>query len=39
MVNMRERAELASGHLKLESAPGKGTKVAVWVPPEKIAEP
>jgi signal transduction histidine kinase len=39
MVNMRERAELASGHLKLESAPGKGTKVAVWGPPEKIAEP
>jgi signal transduction histidine kinase len=32
MVNMRERAELAEGTVKLESAKGKGTKITVVVP-------
>lgn len=29
---MRERAELAGGHLRVEAAPGKGTTVECWVP-------
>ena len=32
MVNLRERAELVGGILRLESAPGKGTKVLVYLP-------
>lgn len=32
MVNLRERAELVSGLLHLESAPGKGTRVQVFIP-------
>ena len=32
MINMRERAELAEGTLVLESAPGAGTRVQVYVP-------
>jgi len=32
MVNMRERTELVSGALKMESAPGKGTKITVLIP-------
>jgi signal transduction histidine kinase len=32
MVNMRERTELVNGALRLESAPGKGTKITVLVP-------
>ena len=32
MVNLRERAELVSGLLNLQSAPGKGTKVLVYIP-------
>jgi signal transduction histidine kinase len=32
LVNMRERAELLNGLIKLESAPGKGTRIRVWVP-------
>jgi signal transduction histidine kinase len=32
MVNLRERAELVNGLLNLESAPGKGTKVSVYLP-------
>lgn len=32
MVNMRERTELVNGVIKLESAPGKGTKITVLVP-------
>lgn len=32
MVNLRERAELVNGILKLESTPGEGTSVRVMVP-------
>jgi signal transduction histidine kinase len=32
MVNLRERAELVNGILKLESVPGQGTRVRVIVP-------
>ena len=32
MVNMRERATLVEGILKLDSAKGKGTKISVLVP-------
>jgi signal transduction histidine kinase len=32
MVNLRERTELVSGLLNIESAPGKGTKVQVYIP-------
>jgi signal transduction histidine kinase len=32
LVNLRERAELASGNLQIISAPGKGTRVQVHVP-------
>lgn len=32
MVNMRERAELLDGTLKLESAPGMGTTITVTIP-------
>jgi signal transduction histidine kinase len=32
MVNLRERSELVNGLLNLESAPGKGTKVQVYIP-------
>jgi signal transduction histidine kinase len=32
MINLRERAELVNGILKLESEPGKGTRVRVLVP-------
>jgi signal transduction histidine kinase len=32
MVNLRERAELVNGVLHIESAPGKGTKVQVYLP-------
>ena len=32
MVNLHERAELVNGILKLDSAPGKGTRVMVTVP-------
>jgi signal transduction histidine kinase len=32
MVNLRERAELVNGLLNLQSAPGKGTIVSVYIP-------
>lgn len=32
MVSMRERAELADGELKIQSVPGKGTRVMIRVP-------
>ena len=32
MVNLRERTELVSGHLQIDSAPGKGTRVQVYIP-------
>jgi len=38
MVNMRERAELINGVLQLESQPGRGTVVRIWVPLTEEAE-
>jgi signal transduction histidine kinase len=32
MINLRERAELVNGLFQLDSAPGKGTKVHVYIP-------
>jgi signal transduction histidine kinase len=32
MVNLRERAELVNGLLNVQSAPGKGTKISVYLP-------
>lgn len=32
MVNLRERTELLNGYLNLQSAPGKGTRVQVFIP-------
>lgn len=32
MVNLRDRAELVNGLLNVQSAPGKGTKVSVYLP-------
>lgn len=32
MVNLRERAEMINGVLQMDSAPGKGTKVQVYIP-------
>lgn len=32
MVNLKERSELVNGLLHLESAPGKGTRVQVFIP-------
>jgi signal transduction histidine kinase len=32
MINLRERAELVSGLLNIDSAPGKGTRVQVYIP-------
>ena len=32
MVNMRERAEILNGAVKIESAEGKGTRLLILVP-------
>ena len=32
MVNLRERTELVNGMLNIDSAPGKGTRVQVYIP-------
>jgi signal transduction histidine kinase len=32
MVNLRERAELVNGVIQIDSAPGQGTKVQVYIP-------
>ncbi len=37
MINMRERAELINGVLKIESAEGKGTSIRVLIPMNEIA--
>jgi signal transduction histidine kinase len=39
MVNMRERAERIDGSLKVESAPGRGTKITLVVPLDKHGNP
>ncbi len=39
MVNLQERTELVNGLLNLESAPGRGTRVQVYVPlSEEVAD-
>jgi PAS domain S-box-containing protein len=35
LAAIQERAELADGWLKVESAPGAGTKVEFWLPPDR----
>ena len=32
LTGMRDRAAEIGGHLRVESAPGKGTRVQLWVP-------
>jgi len=32
MINLRERTELVNGLLNIESAPGRGTKIQVYIP-------
>lgn len=32
MVNLRERSELVNGLLQIDSAPGKSTKIQVYIP-------
>jgi len=32
MVNLRERTELVNGHLQIDSKPGKGARVQVFIP-------
>src|SRR5574339_636160 len=32
MINLRERSELVNGMLHIDSAPGKGTRVQVYIP-------
>jgi len=39
MVNLRERTELVNGLLHIQSAPGKGTRVQVFIPlTEEVAD-
>jgi signal transduction histidine kinase len=37
MINLRERAELVNGLLRVDSAPGRGTRVSVVVPLNSVA--
>ncbi|MBI4261466.1 MAG: PAS domain S-box protein [Actinobacteria bacterium] len=39
LPDMRERAELARGWLRIESAPGSGATVEFWVPTDDVAGP
>ena len=32
MINLRERADLVNGLLNIESAPGKGTRIRIFIP-------
>jgi signal transduction histidine kinase len=38
MINLHERTELLGGKLRIESAPGKGTRITVIVPLEGVLE-
>ena len=38
LVSMRERVKLVNGTLRIESAPGRGTAIAAWVPDEETPE-
>jgi signal transduction histidine kinase len=37
MVNMRERAEMINGAVKIDSAEGRGTRVLVYIPLTEMA--
>jgi signal transduction histidine kinase len=37
MINLRERSELINGVLNIESAPGKGTRIQVFIPLDEEA--
>ena len=37
LIGMRERARMAGGHLRLETAPGRGVRVHLWLPTRKDA--
>ncbi|MHB8571896.1 MAG: sensor histidine kinase [Candidatus Dormibacteria bacterium] len=39
LVSMRERAEMAGGWCRIQSAPGRGTTVEFWVPVANPAQP
>ncbi len=39
MINMRERAELIEGTLRIDSAPGQGTRIRVLIPLRPAAGP
>jgi signal transduction histidine kinase len=36
-VSMRERLRLVHGTMKVQSAPAQGTRIEVWVPPNRLA--
>ncbi len=38
LASMRERVKLVNGRLDIESAPGRGTAIIVWVPDERGPE-
>ncbi|HMN59422.1 MAG TPA: GAF domain-containing sensor histidine kinase [Anaerolinea sp.] len=37
MINLRERTDMVSGLLKVDSAPGKGTRIRVYIPLNEAA--
>jgi signal transduction histidine kinase len=40
LINLQERAELVNGLLRIDTAPGQGTRITLTVPlTEKAAEP
>ena len=39
VTGMRERAQLAGGDLSVESAPGEGCVLSVWMPAERAGTP
>ena len=38
LASMRERIQLVSGALDIESAPGQGTAISAWVPPQGVVQ-
>jgi signal transduction histidine kinase len=38
MVNMRERAEMISGLVRIDSAEGRGTRVMIYIPLTEAAK-